>query len=135
MDAAGDALSESLGAVAPELLAQLAAETCGERPEFLRLTILHKQRKSNLSLRQRQFHARILQRAVVSLRFFLFYWFKSCYRPEARSRSYTTGIIERGLRSRESITHSAVPCALSSLDRKLCSIIPVVHSHGALANT
>ena len=31
MDAAGDALSESLGAVAPELLAQLAAEKRGGR--------------------------------------------------------------------------------------------------------
>ena len=55
MDAAGDALSESLGAVAPELLAQLAAEKRGGRPEFLRLTILHKQRRSNLSLRQRSY--------------------------------------------------------------------------------
>ena len=40
---------------------------------------------------------------------------------------YTTGVIERGLRSRESITHSAAPRALSSLDRKPRSIIPVVY--------
>ena len=31
------------------------------------------------------------------------------------------------MRSRESITHSAAPCALSSLDRKPRSIIPVVY--------
>ena len=68
MDAAGDALSESLGAVAPELLAQLASEKRGGRPEFLRLTILHKQQRSNLSL---MFHDHILQRTVVSPHFFL----------------------------------------------------------------
>ena len=52
-----------------------------------------------------------------------------------RESHCTTGIIERGLRSRESITHSAAPRALSSLDRKPRSIIPVVHSHGALTGT
>ena len=109
MDAAGDVLSESLGAVAPELLAQLAAEERGGRPEFLRLTILHIQRRSNLSLRQRQFHARILQRTVVSLRFFLFYWFKSCYKPVKAPVYYGY----YGLRSRDDNARGAV------------------HSHGA----
>ena len=119
MDAAADALAESLGAVASELL--LATENAADDPNFS-ISPENCARYGIYCTVVRGMAFIVLSAPLIRPRILLQVLVKApC--------ECTTGIIERGL---ESITHSAAPRALSSLDRKPRSIIPVVHSHGAL---